>query len=204
MLRRIVFLLSFLLVAFSHWAKADPYFLPGTWPEDLTPAYEVFHGRLLAGMAEPSLAKGSEATEIRLLFLPRFCAPHMVRLTVTTERAMRLVYKTTTGPDGCKPERVVHERHGIIPPDKAARLVDAIDQMGVWSRGAPLEKPEPRSFCPVDQQVFFEFARSGTWIPVIRYDCEMEADDPLRLLIKEMGALAGHPFDPHSFERPTA
>lgn len=193
MLRCIAVLFA-LLPPFASCAGQGPYLAAGTWPDDDTAWYEDWYGEHLAAMREPSLAGGAETTTIRLLYLPSFGTPEAVRLTSLPDGSMALDYKVTTGRGGYGAGWLARSEKGTVPPDRASRLLSAVEHMGVWSGRVPLETRDPDQAWTDGTQVFLEFARQGTWVPVSRHECDMAPYDPLRLVIAEMGAASGHPF----------
>ncbi len=191
----IITLVTLILLTTCVASTAEPYFPRGTWDVDRMLFYEGWFGGHLRAMREKPLFAGSGANEedgetvIRVLILPTFSTPHVIRLTVDTDGEMGFVKKTSSGQGGYDGGVLRTEASGPVAERTAMAILNEVGGAGIWAGRVPVEPAQVAAggtvtVCSDGTQLVFEFARRDTYQIISRHECELEGDDALRNLVR--------------------
>ncbi len=191
------------LLAPAAWAEADGvFFPPGTWAGGTSTSadagpdgfYEDWFGGHPAALQEAPLWSAPEAAGeddvIRLLFLPTFNRPSVLRLTKTDTGDYLYEFRQSDGAGGYDPGQLAVQDRGRLTRNQADRLEALLADVqplaldtDISASSQPLEGRLMVGACADGTQTVLEVRMSAKYHAITRHECAMPKDSPLRQLI---------------------
>jgi hypothetical protein len=180
--------------------------------------YSTWFGRHLYSMQEEALWSAElpegEALVIRLLVLPTFSYPTVVRLNLREDGEGGFVQKDTFGAGGYEAGRIRNQYAGSIPTQDVARFRKVVRDLGFFDgriangfdEDVPLVGPngEPVWGAATDgTTVVLEFKSREDYFVLQRHEAEVRQSSALGMLISEIAQTGGNtPLTPLDVWRP--
>ena len=178
-----------------------------TQGERLDPFHEEWFGKHLAAMGEEPLWSQPLPDQanmvLRVLFLPTFDNPSMMRVTFFRTGNANYVFKQLSGMGGYEPGRLRLETSGGIERRNADKLSGLIAAVAPFSASTPTKPKigQDDVVCLDGTQVVLEINEGSRYRVLTRHECDLEKDHPIRVLIGELNDLSmGQMIQPNTFE----
>ncbi|TLP61596.1 hypothetical protein FEE96_15275 [Parasedimentitalea maritima] len=158
--------------------------------------YGDWFGRHLFAMNEAGLGDAELSTDevmiIRLLVLPSFDTPTVVRLTLKQDGSGLFVQKTSTGTGGYEPGRLDEVVEGDMSVETGSRIEAMVADFGVFGGALPFRAENPGETVQLDGTVVaLEFRKLDKFVVAQRTELEVQGEPELAKLIAEIAAASG-------------
>jgi hypothetical protein len=200
-----------MLIVAASAAAQSTYFPADAWgpsqgawtAEERAQFYERWFGRHLAAMREPVLWEEpaeAEGAITRLLFLPSFQRPAMVRVTALPKGEMAYTFKALDGAGGYDPGNLVDNETGQVDPATARDFEGLLEAINPLSPDVPSEIKHPFRGCFDGTMVVLEVLQDGQYKAINRHECELSAQDDIRRLVNLLNRISrGRMIAPMTF-----
>src|ERR1017187_7041429 len=136
-MRRITFLLLFLLCSIAAALGQEPYFPQGALEDN--PQGDSFrsnwYSRHLKALGEPSLfqmAKNSKAESYRFVWLRTFHHPVIVRVDINADGSAELTTKVSNGAGGYEPGKLIENASRPLIQRQTEKFLATIKRLQFW------------------------------------------------------------------------
>jgi len=153
-------------------------------------------GRHLFAMNEAVLWNSELSNDdvmiVRLLVLPTFDTPTVIRLSLKQDGSGVFVQKTSTGTGGYEAGRLRDVAEGDVSVETGRRIAAMVTDFGVFGDALPFRPAKPGETVQVDGTIVgLEFRRRDQFVVAQRSELEVLREPELAKLIAEISAVGG-------------